>query len=67
MERLVSFTSQRAHAALCLHPPALEVCNHVPPLGDLGGAVQAHVGVFSVNHVLLERGEKMKKTKQNGG
>lgn len=37
------------------HSPALEVGHHVSALRNLGGSIQAHVGVFPVNHVLLEK------------
>lgn len=38
-----------------LYPPALEVSHHVSALRNLGGSVQAHVGVLTINHVLLGR------------
>lgn len=52
-KRINTLSLSLAHTALPKHPPALEVCHHVPPLGNLGGAVQTHVGVFPVDHVLL--------------
>lgn len=44
-----------------LYPPALEVSHHVSALRNLGGSVQAHVGVLTINHVLLERRDKIMK------
>lgn len=35
--------------------PALEVGHHVSALRNLGGSIQAHVGVLPINHVLLEK------------
>lgn len=48
---------------ICRYPPALEVSHHVSALRNLGGSIEAHVGVFTINHVLLERQDKiMQKT-----
>lgn len=45
------------------YPPALEVSHHVSALRNLGGSIEAHVGVLTINHVLLERQDKiMQKT-----
>ena len=41
-----------------LYPPTLEVRHHVSAFRNLGGSIKAHVGVFTINHVLLERKEK---------
>lgn len=44
-----------------LYPPALEVSHHVSALGNLGGSIETHVGVLTVNHVLLQRWDKIMK------
>lgn len=43
---------------LNFHPPALEVSHHVSAFRNLGGSVEAHVGVLTIDHVLLERWDK---------
>lgn len=40
-----------------LYAPALEVSHHVSALRNLGGSIEAHVGVLPIDHVLLERGD----------
>ena len=48
------------HTVDWIYPPTLEVSHHVSALGNLGGSVEAHVGVLSIDHVLLEK--KKEKT-----
>lgn len=57
------FTHTHKHTAdfiafIYLYPPTLEVSHHVSALRNLWGPVQAHVGVLTINHVLLEWKEK---------